>query len=164
MSFLTWLQETEFAQFLGADPYAYPILLCFHAIGMATVVGLVWVMSARVLGYPKSLSIDTFQRMSTLALWGFAVNAVSGFLIFSTEATRVIDNTEFLIKMGCIVFGGVTVWYMLRAAPRPAPEEPTDAAAAFPLPAKIVAVLASAAWLAAIIYGRQIAYTIKPPF
>lgn len=164
MSFLTWLQETEFAQFLGADPYAYPILLCFHAIGMATVVGLVWVMSARVLGFPKSLSIDTFQRMSTLALWGFAINALSGFLIFSTEATRVIDNAEFLIKMGCIVFGGFTVWYMVRTTPRHAAEGPADIAPAFPISAKIVAVLTSAAWLAAIVYGRQIAYTIKPPF
>lgn len=159
MGFLTWLQETEFAQFLASDPYAYPVLLCFHAIGMATVVGLVWVMSARVLGYPRLLPISIFQRLSTLALWGFAINALSGLLIFSTEATRVIDNTEFIIKMICIVLGGVFAWYITRAARQIEPG--TDS---FPLPARIVAVLASLMWLLAIIYGRQIAYTIKPPF
>lgn len=159
MGFLTWLQETEFAQFLGSDPYAYPILLCFHAIGMATVVGLVWVMSLRVLGYPKALTTGVFEQLSTLALWGFALNAVSGLLIFSTEATRVIDNTEFIIKMSCILLGGLAVWYMLRAVRQLGPET-----ASFPMSAKIVAALASIAWLLAIIYGRQIAYTIKPPF
>jgi len=158
MGFLIWLQETEFAQFLASDPYAYPVLLCFHAMGMASVVGLVWVMSARVLGYPKSLSLDTFHRMSTIALWGFAVNAVSGFLIFSTEATRVIDNTEFLIKMACIVLGGFAAWYMLRAARGLGP------GAAFPLSLKIIAAVTSAAWFTAIVFGRQVAYTIKPPF
>lgn len=160
MSFLTWLQETDIAQFLGSDPYAYPILLCFHAIGMGAVVGLVWVMSARVLGYPKALSIDTFHRMSTIALWGFAMNAVSGFLIFSTEATRVIVNTEFQIKMACILIGGITVWYMLRSLSHLEGEEKLR----FPLSAKVVAVLTSAAWFIAIVYGRQVAYTIKPPF
>lgn len=158
MGFLTWLQETEFAQFLASDPYAYPVLLCFHALGMASVVGLVWVMSARVLGYPKSMSIDTFHRMSTIALWGFAVNAVSGFLIFSTEATRVIDNAEFLIKMASILIGGIAVWYMLRIVRGLGPED------AFPLSLKIVAAVTSAAWFIAIVFGRLVAYTIKPPF
>jgi hypothetical protein len=161
MSFLSWLQETDFAQFLGSDPYAYPILLCFHAVGMGAVVGLVWVMSARVLGYPKALSISTFQRMSTIALWGFAINAVSGFLIFSTEATRVIVNPEFQIKMACILVGGIAVWYMLRSLHL---GDGDNHAERFPPPAKIAAVLTSAAWFAAITYGRQVAYTIKPPF
>jgi hypothetical protein len=158
MGFLTWLQETELAQFLASDPYAYPILLCFHALGMASVVGLVWVMSARVLGFPKSLSIDTFHRISRIALWGFAVNAVSGFLIFSTEATRVIDNTEFLIKMSSILIGGLVAWYMVRTASGLKPD------ASFPFSLKVVAVVTSAAWFTAIVFGRLIAYTIKPPF
>jgi hypothetical protein len=158
MSFLTWLQETQFAQFLGADPYAYPILLCFHAIGMGAVVGLVWVMSARVLGYPKSLTLSTFHTLSTIALWGFALNTLSGLLIFSTEATRVIVNLDFQLKMACILLGGIAVWYMLRVLP----DDGDDAS--FPISAKIVAALTSLAWLAAIVFGRQIAYTIKPPF
>jgi hypothetical protein len=160
MGFLTWLQETEFAQFLASDPYAYPILLCFHAIGMAAVVGLVWVMSARVFGYPRGLSIASFERMSTLALWGFAINTISGLLIFSTEATRVIVNLEFQLKMACILLGGIAVWVMLRAVRGADPEAAPD----FSLPVKIIAALASAAWLVAIIFGRQIAYTLKPPF
>jgi hypothetical protein len=161
MSFLTWLQETEFVQFLASDPYAYPTLLCFHAVGMGTVVGLVWVMSARVLGYPKALSVSMLRTMSTIALWGFAMNAISGFLIFSTEATRVIVNTEFQIKMAMILLGGLTCWLMLRMTPQPVADGPAED---FPTPAKVIAVLTSAAWLIAIIYGRMVAYTIKPPF
>lgn len=159
MGFLTWLQETPFAQFLGSDPYAYPIMLCFHAVGMAAVVGLVWVMSVRVLGYPKGLSVAAFDRMSMIALWGFALNALSGLLIFSTEATRVIVNLEFQLKMAAILIGGFAVWYMQRAIRQSEPGTES-----FSLSAKIIAVLASAAWLAAIVFGRQIAYTIKPPF
>lgn len=163
MGFLTWLQETEFAIFLASDPYAYPVMLCMHAVGMAVVVGLVWVMSARVLGYAKSLSIETFQRMSTIALWGFALNTLSGLLIFSTEATRVIVNLEFQLKLACIVLGGLAVWMMMRTV-RTAAASGGDGTVNFPLSVKAVAVFSSAAWFLAIIFGRLIAYTIKPPF
>jgi hypothetical protein len=127
---------------------------------MAAVVGLVWVMSARVFGYPRGLSIASFERMSTLALWGFAINTISGLLIFSTEATRVIVNLEFQLKMACILLGGIAVWVMLRAVRGADPDTAPD----FSLPVKLIAALASAAWLVAIIFGRQIAYTLKPPF
>lgn len=160
MGFLIWLQETGLAQFLMADPYAYPILLCLHSIGMAGVVGLVWVMSARVLGYPGGLSTATFRTMSTIALWGFALNAVSGFLVFMTEATRVIVNTEFQLKMASIVIGWLAVWYMTRSIPAEGEEEPDS----YPAMVKAVAVITSLAWIGAIFFGRQIAYTIKPPF
>ncbi len=160
MGFLTWLQETEFVQFLGYDPYAYPIMLCFHAVGMAVVVGIVWMMSLRVLGYPRGLSLDAFARLSTIAFYGFMVNFISGLMIFSTEATRIIDNREFLIKMGSIVVGLITVWYMSRSLRllRAAGQE------TFPVPVKVIAVISSLAWLIAILAGRYIAYTIKPPF
>ncbi len=102
--------------------------------------------------------MDTFHRISTIALWGFAVNAVSGFLIFSTEATRVIDNAEFLIKMASILIGGLAVWYMLRVVRGLAADAP------FPVSLKVVAVITSAASFIAIVFGRLVAYTIKPPF
>ena len=161
MGFLTWLQETEFVQFLASDPYAYPILLCFHAVGMATVVGIVWVMSLRVLGYPRGLTLETFETLSTVAFYGFLMNLASGLLIFSTEANRIIDNTEFLIKMAAILIGLVTVWYMSRSLKT---MRAAGGQGVFPAPAKIIAVASSLAWLIAIIAGRYIAYTIKPPF
>lgn len=157
MGFLTWLQESAFAQFLGGDPYAYPILLCFHAIGMAAVVGIVWVMSLRVLGYAGAISLTTFGGLSRIALAGFGLNAVSGLLIFSTEATRAISDTEFQIKMAAILVGAVTVWAMSRAAGG------TSDGERFSPAIKGVAAVSSLAWLVAIIAGRYVAYTIAPP-
>lgn len=160
MSFLTWLQDSSLAQFIMADPYAYPVLLTLHSVGMAAVVGLVWLMSLRVLGYPSGLSAATFQQMSRVAVWGFILNAVSGFLVFMTEATRVIVNTEFQLKMASILIGGLAAGYIARSA---VDLDGSDELR-FPLPVKIVAVVTSVAWIATIFFGRQIAYTIKPPF
>ena len=159
MGFLTWLQETGIAQFLLVDPYAFPILLVLHSLGMAAVVGLVWVMTLRVLGFPAGLSPQTFRRMTDIALWGFALNFVSGFLLFMTEATRVIVNTEFQLKMLGILIGIISVWFLGRAS-RVLPD---DDGASFSTPAKIAAIVTSLAWIAAIFFGRQIADTIKPP-
>jgi hypothetical protein len=166
MSFLQWLRHTSLATFLSEDPYMAYVLLCFHAIGMAAVVGLVWVMALRSFGFPKNLSIDTFRTMATIALWGFAINAVSGVLLFMSKGPLYVQNTEFLIKMGAILLGAIGVFAMLILQRRLAavPTEETKSQLPLRIASIIVAALAATLWLVAIIYGRQIAYTIRPPF
>ena len=85
------------------------------------------------------------------------MNAVSGFLIYSTEATRVIDNAEFLIKMASILIGGLAVWYMLLS-------RGLAADAPFPVSLKVVAVITSAASFIAIVFGARSPTRSNPHF
>ena len=160
MGFLAWLDQTPFAQFIASDTYTFPILLCMHAVGMGAVVGIVWIMSLRVLGYPQGLALDTFRRLARVAYAGFALNAGSGILIFIAEATRIIVNRDFQIKMGCILAGGICVWYLSRAVS----QAENAGQLTFPVSAKVLAVVTSLFWLVAILAGRYIGYTLKPPY
>lgn len=160
MSFLKWLEHTGLAQYLAADPYAYPIVLCFHAIGMATAVGVLWVLSLSVLGFPAKLPPRVLPRLSRLALYGFGINAISGVLLFTIDATRLIVNPPFLIKMTSILLGGAAAWFLVRCASR----EANVTTAKFSFTERVVAVAGSVMWLAAVVFGRLIAYTLAPPF
>ena len=175
MSLLQWLQDSGFGQFIESSAWANLILLCFHAIGMSVVVGILWMLDLRVLGFPKSLPLATFRPLMRLAWVGFAVNAASGILLFSGAATRFIINTDFQLKMLLMLLGGLSVWVLQRSLGL-AWLEPADqhgrqglhglqaiTGPSFSSGAKIVAAVSFLFWLGVILFGRQIAYTLARP-
>lgn len=166
MSLLQWLQDSGFGQFIESSTWANLILLCFHAIGMSVVVGILWMLDLRVLGFPKSLPLATFRPLMRLAWLGFALNAASGILLFSGAGTRFIINTDFQLKMLLMLLGGLSVWVLQRSLGRAWRE--TDPGrgqqvASFPSGARIVAAFSFLFWLGVILFGRQIAYTLARP-
>ena len=98
MQFLTWLEMTDFSTWLRESDWGYPVLLCFHAVGMGTVVGISWMYSARILGYAKSFPLDGFERLFSLAWFGFVINAASGVLLFIGEPRRLAATPAFWIS------------------------------------------------------------------
>jgi hypothetical protein len=160
VEFLTWLEATAVAQFVASDPYAYPTLLCMHALGMGTVVGIVWMLDLRVLGFPKSLPLSTFRPLTNVAWAGFGLNALSGILLFTGAATRTIVNTNFQLKLLLIALGGFSVWLIHRSISEAQWE---DGEAAFSARAKVIAFLSILFWLGATVAGRYIAYTLAAP-
>ena len=160
MEFLSWLENTGVAQFLAGDPYAYPVLLCMHAVGMGTVVGIIWMLDLRVLGFPRSLPLSTFEPLIKLAWLGFAMNALSGVFLFATAATRTVINTNFQLKLLFILLGGVCVWALQRSV---ADVDPENGEATFSARSKTIALVSMLLWLGATIAGRYIAYTLAAP-
>ena len=159
MEVLTWLENTFLGQFIQSDPFAHPILLCFHAVGMGIVVGLVLMFDLRVLGYPKGLPLRTFQGLIGLGWIGFAMNAASGVLMFVSEASTILFNWTFQLKLALIALGGLSLWIMGKIT---ASLDPLDGEARFPTGVKVWAVISALLWIGAIVAGRYIAYTLKP--
>src|SRR6266851_2866088 len=125
MEFLAWLEQTDASLWLRESDLGYPIALCFHAVGMGLVVGISLMFSARVLGYSKDFPLAAFDKLFGLAWFGFAMNAVSGVLLFAGEPRRLLATPAFLIKMFLIVLAGFSVWILTKtlhgAQRRPGP-------------------------------------------
>ena len=98
MEFLIWLEHSEFSTWMRESDWGHPIVLCFHAVGMALVVGISFMFSARVLGYAKSVSLAAFDQLFGLAWFGFAMNAASGIVLLMAEPRRMPATPAFLIK------------------------------------------------------------------
>ena len=167
MEFLAWLEQTELSLWLRESDWGHPIVLCFHAVGMGLVVGISLMFCARVLGYSKSFPLAGFDKLFGLVWFGFAMNAVSGVLLFIGEPRRLLLTPAFLIKMILIIFAGFSLWILARTlqnAEHPAGANVVslreDVASRS---AKIAAIFPIVLWLGAIISGRLIGYTIGPP-
>ncbi len=89
MELLTSLEQTDFSTWLRESDWGYPVVLCVHAVGMGMVVGISWMYCARVLGFAKQFPLAGFDQLFGLAWFGFAINAVSGVLLFVGEPRRL---------------------------------------------------------------------------
>jgi hypothetical protein len=163
MDFLAWLEATELSTWLRESDLGHPIVLCFHAVGMGLVVGVSFMLCARVLGYSKDFPLSGFDRLFSIAWFGFAMNAISGVVLYIGEPRRLLTTPAFLIKMLLIMLAGLSLWVLTRALYGQEQEAVAPDPVVVTSVAKIAAVFPIVLWLGAIIAGRLIGYTISPP-
>ena len=154
MSWLESLQALPLSAWVAESDWGYPLLLSLHALGMATVVGLLLVLGCRVLGLAPAIPVTALRRFMPYAWAGFALNLASGVLLFASNAVRLATNWPFLVKLLAIVCGAIASWRLWRELGSTA-AEPTITPAA-----RGVAALSLLVWLVAITCGRLIAYVL----
>ncbi|MCY3687861.1 MAG: hypothetical protein OXI13_00785 [Gammaproteobacteria bacterium] len=100
-----WLETTVVANWVALSLWAYPALLSLHIVGLAIVVGIFVTRDLRLAGFVRGIDPRMFANLAPLAWFGFAVNLISGLLLFTSQATVFATNLPFLIKISCIVVG-----------------------------------------------------------
>jgi len=165
LGFLDWLEELPLSQWVAQSEVGYPMMLSIHSIGMAAVVGLLLMFDLRVLGLARGVPVSFFRKVMPFAWAGFFLNLVSGVLLFNSTAHRLVDNWPFLSKMVCILAAGAVTWLLWRAigsveeAGGGASADAQTAIVASPV-VKALALASIILWLAAITFGRLIAYVM----
>ncbi|MBM89273.1 MAG: hypothetical protein CMQ41_12930 [Gammaproteobacteria bacterium] len=141
------LENTFIASWVSTSLWAYPFLLSVHIVGLAIVVGIFATRDLRLLGLFASLSTNTFKNLGKLAAAGFMLNAVSGLLLFTSQASVFITSIPFLTKIIFITVG-MSLAYSIQNRLNNSGTRET----------KLLACISLACWLTAIISGRLIAY------
>ncbi|GJM14613.1 MAG: membrane protein [Pseudohongiella sp.] len=150
------LEMSAVAQWVGLSLWAYPLLLSAHIVGLAIVVGIFSMRDLRLLGLFPGLRADSFLTLGKLGWVGFIINAVSGILLFTSQAVTFISSTPFLIKISCIVAGMVMAG-IIQARLR-GELASGDGDMQLRKSTKLIALASLTLWVAAIIAGRLIAY------
>ena len=155
MTFLEWLQGTWVGLLVAESLWGYPLLETIHAIGMAMLIGALGLINLRVLGYKPELPVIGTRDLLPLAWIGFTLNAISGTLLFTSDAVRFFDSYTFRIKLVLSVLGGINAALLGRRIFR-------EAAGSPPVPpdtgTKWIAATSLVFWVGAVCAGRLIAY------
>jgi len=153
------LAATPISIFLRESTWSYPALEIVHIIGIALVFGSILSFDLRVLGSHKSLPLNTLGRHLIPWVWiGFALNAVSGVLMFVSNPVEFAANPALTAKLALIGIAGINAVYFQRRVAPTMPEWNADAPA--PLAARTSALLSITLWLAVIVAGRMMAYVV----
>ena len=150
------LENTSVAIWVGESLWAYPLLLSVHIVGLAIVVGIFSMRDMRLLGLFSALQPAAFLSLSKLAWIGFTINAISGFLLFTSQAVTFVNSTPFLLKISCVATGMVVAGIIQSRLRGELAGSAGDVSIS--RSTKLVALISLSLWTAAIISGRLIAY------
>jgi hypothetical protein len=157
VSVFEWLEETRLALWVGESLWGYPLLLSLHIVGLAMVAGIFTMLNIRLLGILKEIEFSPLIGLFRLAWIGLLVNALSGFGLFSSQATIFVTSTPFLVKIAAIIVGVIIATRILKVVRRDAGD--WDAGTSLPdQRVKLLAVASLLCWVVAIVGGRLIAY------
>lgn len=109
---LNWIHGTWPGQLVRNVFWLSPTLEILHFVGMALLVGGVSVVDARVLGLMSEVPLDRFKVFLLWALAGFALNLISGAMLFAAAPDAFAFNTAFRVKLICISLAGLNaLWF-----------------------------------------------------
>jgi hypothetical protein len=151
---LDWMEHSALGDWVAASPYGYYVMLGFHAVGLAMLVGLMMVIDLRLLGRLRGIELKALERLSRIPWYGFVINALSGVALFFSEANKMFFSTTFRWKISLVFTGVIALAVMQRTVLRPI----ARSGAPITTNAKLQAAFSLSVWTAVIIVGRLIAY------
>jgi len=156
---LEWLQRTGVAVQIRDSLFTFPLLESIHVVGLALVFGTIAILDLRLLGV-ASTDRPVSRLMADLLKWtwaAFAVTALTGGLMFSTNALVYFHNTFFRAKMILLVLAGLNMLVFELTARKTI--DRWDRASTTPSSAKVVATISLVIWIGVIVAGRVIGFT-----
>ncbi len=156
MGIITWLESSFMAVWVGESLWGYPISLAAHSVGMAIMVGIVAMVDLRVAGFFPSLSLTSMRTAIKVAWWGFLINVVSGFALYTSQASYFTTHKAFIVKIIAIVLAAINAYILQKMLAKNSVN--WDAGEAIPTKAKQLAIFSLLLWTIAVIAGRLIAY------
>lgn len=158
VTFCKWLEHTSVGAAIRESLWLFPAIETVHLLGMAALVGTIAVLDFRLLGWTlrqKRFS-ELAQRLLPWTWAGFALQVVTGMLLFSSEAVKLYANPALRLKMLLIFLAGVHALVFQRTVYRGVAS--WDDSTVPPLGAKVSGFLSLLLWIGIVAAGRFIGF------
>ena len=154
--YFDWIERTGLSLWIREDsPWAFPIVLILHTVGLAFLVGANVALDARMLGVARGVPLTAMLPFFRAMWLGFWVNAVSGVLLLIAYPTKALTNPLFYVKLTLIAIALVHAgWVRTRIL-----KNLEFGGTHTPATIRILSAAALFCWFTAIAAGRLLAYT-----
>lgn len=150
------LEQSGLGEAMRGSSFLYPLANVMHIVGLAAFFGAIAIMDARLLGAFSPMPLKPFvSRWRRLAMAAFAVQVASGFLLFSAEASAIVENPVFRNKVVLIVLGLVNVAAFEIVTKREIAASPDGRPS---IAARVSGAVSLLIWTLVAVAGRLIAY------
>lgn len=157
------LQDSTIATAIREGESLFPWIECVHVLALTLVIGSIAILDLRLLGLASRdrSVVQTTASVLPLTWTAFLFAAISGGLLFSSNATTYAHNFHFQVKMALVAVAGVNMatyhLFLNRGA------DSWQTAAVTPLRARLVGGISLCLWIAIAAFGRWIGFTINLP-
>ncbi|HKA78784.1 MAG TPA: DUF6644 family protein [Xanthobacteraceae bacterium] len=151
------LEGSGLAAAIRQSLFLYPLANVGHIVALVCFAGAIAVMDLRLVGaFAATVPALVIARARRVVIAALCVLAVTGFMLFAAEASHVVLNPVFQLKMALVAVGLVNVAIYEWGAQGAVYALP--AGAAMPRRARIAGFISLGLWLAVAACGRSIAY------
>jgi hypothetical protein len=152
-----WLEASALGVWTRESPsiWAYPTVLTLHTVGLGVLVGASAIIDFRLLGFAPRLPLPSLSPLYRFIWAGFTINAVTGVMLFVSNATSKARQPVFYVKLALIAAALVVTAAIRRAVERSPARGDADVTRP---PVKRLAALSLLLWTGAIAAGRLMAY------
>jgi len=154
------LQFSSFGTYIATNQFAFPLIECVHVIALAMVFGTIAIVDLRLLGVPSTRRPFTEIAAESLKwTWiAFALAAITGFMLFVSNATAYYENIPFRLKMLLLVIAGLNMLIFEVLIVRSVHSWNRDLPV--PIAGKVAGTLSLLCWTGVIVFGRWIGFTM----
>ena len=156
---LATLEATPFATAIRENGSLFPWIETVHVIAITLVMGTIAIVVFRLLDLPSHTK--GVRRLTSDVLpftWGaLALALLTGFLLFSSAATKYWGDLPFRLKMIALVLAGLNMAFFHLITWRSV--HVWDEMVKTPALAKAAGMTSLALWIGIVILGRWIGFT-----
>ena len=159
-NFFQWLYDTPLAETVRGNELLFPWFESVHVLAITLVFGSIAVVDLRLLGITsRSRPVSRLIREVLPVTWcAFAVAAVTGGTLFSSNAVAYSHNFPFQMKMVLMLVAGLNMVVFHLVTYRSVAQ--WDDAPRTPFAARFAGGFSIAVWVAIVAFGRWIGFTI----
>ncbi len=155
--FLIALEQSGLGAAIRQSPWAYPAANVGHIVALTLFAASVAIMDLRMLGaFAGTAPASVVYPARRAAMLGLTLMALTGFMLFTAEASHVAMNSVFQIKMVLVALGILNA--VLIAGPATADIAGVPAHTPLPARARTAAAMSLLIWVSVAACGRLIAY------
>ena len=153
-SFFEWLQSQSVPTWIAESDsiWGFPAVLFLHSVGMGLTAGTAFIIGLRLIGVGYPLPVSSLRVLFKIFWGGFALNLVTGSLLFAAHATTTGHVPMYYAKLALILVGVILMFPMRRFVDSNASD------GAIPARLKALGLASLAVWIGVITTGRLIAY------
>ena len=159
---MEWLQATSLAVFIHQTKWAFTTTEVIHLIAIAAVLGSIAVVDLRLLGLASTRRPFTELAREILPYtWAaFVIAAITGSLLFISQATQYFVTPTFWGKMTIMAAAGINMAIFEFVTVRGVKE--WDVKPNLPLSARLAGGISLACWALVFVFGRWTGFSILP--
>lgn len=157
------LQNSAVATAIREGESLFPWIECVHVLALTLVIGSIAIVDLRLIGLSsRDRSVVQTTSLALPVTWSaFVVAAITGGLLFSSNATGYAHNAYFQAKLVLIALAGTNMVAYHVLLGKDAAEWRTPAVT--PRRARIAGALSLGLWVAIAVCGRWIGFTLTAP-
>ncbi len=151
--FFQWIENWGLGEAIRESKWLFPVIESVHLLGLAVIGGAILMVDLRLMGFGLRRQ-SVRQIASDVQPWligSLTVMLISGFLLFTSEATKCYYHGAFWVKMTSLALAILFTFTIRRSV--------TAADRFGPVRNRVVAVVSLALWSGVGIGGRWIGFS-----